>query len=45
MHEHCKNHLTNQWHQNANKSAKNITAKIPINIKIVSGHKKNNKRK
>ena len=40
MHKHCKNHMTNKWHQNAVKSAKNFSEELPINIKMVSGHKK-----
>jgi hypothetical protein len=40
MHEYCKNHTTNQWHQNAVQSAKSFILEIPINVKMVSGHKK-----
>ncbi|KAE9537444.1 hypothetical protein AGLY_006467 [Aphis glycines] len=32
VHEHCKNHLTNQWHQNAIKSAKSFTEKSLLTL-------------
>lgn len=40
VHEHCKNHLTNQWHQNAIKSAKSFTEKSLLTLRLCRDIKK-----
>lgn len=40
MHELCKNHVSNQWHKAAVTSAKSFVEDVPVNLMMVSAHKK-----
>lgn len=40
LHESCRNHATNQWHQGATKSAKSFSIDIPVDVMMVTGHTK-----
>ncbi|XP_060858819.1 zinc finger MYM-type protein 1-like [Metopolophium dirhodum] len=40
IHENCRNHISNNWHQGATEAAKSFVEEVPINIMMVSGHQK-----
>jgi hypothetical protein len=40
MHESCRNHISNNWHQEATEAAKSFMKEVLINIMMVSGHQK-----
>ncbi|KAL4119702.1 hypothetical protein QTP88_012490 [Uroleucon formosanum] len=40
IHEGCRNHISNNWHQGATEAAKSFMEEVPINIMMVSGHQK-----
>lgn len=40
MHEMCKNHACSQTHQNSTRSAKEFVENIPVDLVMLSGHKK-----
>ncbi|XP_035221972.1 52 kDa repressor of the inhibitor of the protein kinase-like [Stegodyphus dumicola] len=40
MHEACKNHFSDQWHRACVIAAKNFLENEPVNVRLVSEHKK-----
>lgn len=40
IHENCRNHISNNWHQGATEAAKSFMEEVLINIMMVSGHQK-----
>lgn len=40
MHEYCKNHVSTQWHKAAVTTAKSFMEDVPVNVLMISAHKK-----
>lgn len=40
MHDSCKNHASSQWHKSSTKAAKSFIEDVPVDIMMISGHKK-----
>lgn len=40
MHDACKNHASSKWHLDSTKAAKSFVEDIPVNVQVISEHKK-----
>lgn len=40
MHDACKNHASSQWHKSSTKAAKSFIEDVPVDVMMISGHKK-----
>lgn len=40
FHDACKGHASSQWHLSAKKAAQHFTSEVPVDVMMVSGHKK-----